>query len=110
MFPIRPIAISTDKYFVELSGKVGGSSTPVNVVLTTAALAGSLAYEVRMNNTVDWLSVAPSTGTLSPNSTQMLTLTLQTASLSSGDKLEATILVRFDDGFSIPITVNAEAL
>ncbi|MDQ8206363.1 hypothetical protein QEH52_02505 [Coraliomargarita sp. SDUM461003] len=110
LFPIRPIAISADKYFVELSGTVGGSSTPVNVVLTTAALADSLAYEVRMNNTVDWLSVAPATGTLSPNSTQMLTLTLQTASLSSGDRLEATILVRFDDGFSIPITVNAEAL
>ena len=110
MFPIRPVAISADKYFVELTGTAGGSTTPVDVVLTTGALAGLLGYEVRMNDTVDWLTMTPATGTLSANSTKTLTLSLQTAGLSSGDKLEATILVKLENGFSVPITVNAEVL
>ncbi|MBC2601736.1 hypothetical protein [Puniceicoccus vermicola] len=110
MFPIRPIAIHADKYFVELTGVAGGSTTPVDVTLTTGTLSSPLGYEVRMNNTVDWLSVAPATGTLSAHSTESLTLTLQTAGLSAGDKLEATILVKLENGFSVPITVNAEAL
>ncbi len=108
MFPIRPIAISADKYFVELTGTAGGSTTPVDVVLTTGSLGDSVGYEVRMNNTVDWLTVTPASGTLSPNSTKVLTLTLQTADLGSGDQLEATILVKLANGFSVPITVNAE--
>ncbi|MDF3129793.1 hypothetical protein P0Y35_11350 [Kiritimatiellaeota bacterium B1221] len=106
LFPIRPIAISADKYFVELTGTAGGSTTPVDVVLSTAAL-GTLDYEIRMNNTVNWLSVTPATGTLTSNSSQTLTLTLLTAGLSAGDKLEATILVKLENGFSVPITVNA---
>ncbi|WFB37796.1 right-handed parallel beta-helix repeat-containing protein [Kiritimatiellota bacterium B12222] len=110
LFPIRPIAITADKYFVELSGTAGGSTTPVDVVLSTGVLGSALDYEIRMNNTVDWLSVSPAAGTLNSNSSHTLTLTLQTAGLVSGDKLEATILVKLENGFSVPITVNAEAL
>ena len=108
LFPIRPIAVSADQYVVTLTGIAGGASTPVDVVLSTGALQTSLGYELRMNNTVDWLQVTPATGSLSANSTQTLSFSLQTAGLSSGDSLEATILVRFDNGFSVPITVRAE--
>ncbi|GHC01350.1 hypothetical protein GCM10007047_17260 [Cerasicoccus arenae] len=107
LFPIRPIAITADKYFVQLTGVAGGATTPVDVVLTTGALGGSLDYVIRMNDTVDWLSVTPATGTLSSSSTKTLTFTLLTAGLSSGDRLEATILVKLENGFSVPITVNA---
>lgn len=108
LFPIRPINISADQYFIELTGAAGGSTTPVDVVLTTGALGGTLDYEIRMNDTVDWLSVTPSTGTLSSSSTKTLTFTLQTSGLTSGDKLEATILVKLENGYSVPITVNAD--
>lgn len=62
-----------------------------------------------MNDTVDWLYVTPATGSLSANSSQTLTFSLRNIGLSEGESLEATILVRFDDGLSVPITVRAEA-
>jgi hypothetical protein len=110
LIPIRPIAISADKYIVALSGTADGSTTPVTVTLTMEDLDESLSYEILMNNTVDWVSVSPTTGTLNSNSTQTLTLTLLTAGLSSGETLKATILVKLANGYSVPITVNAEVL
>tara|TARA_R100000027_G_scaffold391_2_gene475 strand:- start:5383 stop:8727 length:3345 start_codon:yes stop_codon:yes gene_type:complete len=107
LFPIRPVEIGADQYLVTLTGVAGGTTTPVDVVISTGTLGGSVGYTVRMNDTVDWLAVTPSSGTLVSDSTQTLTLTLQTAGLSAGDHLEATILVRLDNGFSVPITVKA---
>ncbi len=108
LFPIRPIAVSADQYVVTLTGTADGASTPVEVVLTTGELESSLGYAVRKNNTVDWLKVTPATGTLNAHSAQTLSLSLESSGLSAGDRLEATILVRLENGFSVPITVRAE--
>ncbi|WPJ95180.1 right-handed parallel beta-helix repeat-containing protein [Coraliomargarita algicola] len=107
LIPPRPIAVSADQYLVELLGEANGATTPVDVIVSSGALSGSLSYTVKMNDSVSWLSVSPSVGTLNANSSQTFTLTLQTAGLSAGDRLKATLLVKFENGFSIPITVNA---
>lgn len=110
LIPIRPIAVSADKYLINLTGTAGGSTTPVTVTLTTGSLGGSIGYTVRMNNTVNWLGVTPATGTLTSNGSTTLTFTLLSAGRTSGTQLEATILVRLANGHSIPITVNATVL
>ena len=102
-------AVSSDHYVVILTSSTDGVSNSVNVVLTSGELDGSLNYHIRMNDTVDWLFVTPATGSLSANSSQTLTFSLRNIGLSEGESLEATILVRFDDGLSVPITVRAEA-
>ncbi|MBT61896.1 MAG: hypothetical protein CML13_01625 [Puniceicoccaceae bacterium] len=108
LFPIRPIAVSADKYIVKLSASADGASSPVEVALSAGDLEASLEYEVRMNHTVDWLQVTPAKGSLSANSTQTLSFSLQSEQLEAGEDIEATILVRFKNGFSVPITVRAD--
>lgn len=107
LMPVRPVAVSADKYLVTLTATAnGGASTSVDVTLTTGDLAGAGAYVVRKNADTAWLSVTPASGTLSNNSTQVFTFTVATTGLSAGQR-EAVVLVRLANGLSIPISVTA---
>ncbi|WP_269537504.1 BACON domain-containing protein [Cerasicoccus fimbriatus] len=107
LFPMRPMDVSADKYSLELTAVAGGSSTPVNVTLTTGAIGSSIGYTVRMNDTVDWLNVSPSSGVLNSSSTQVLAFSVDASGLSTGDVMKAAALIKFDNGLSVPVTVKA---
>lgn len=105
---MRPIAISANKYLVNLTATAnGGSTTSAIVTLTTGNLGGATAYTLRKNTTnTAWLTITPTSGTLNNNSTQAFTFSVNTAGLSTGQR-EATVLVRLANGYSVPITVVA---
>ena len=107
LMPLRPIAISADKYLVTLSAvPQGGTSTMVDVTLTTGNIGGPIAYAVRKNADASWLYVTPASGTLSNNASTVLTFGVNTAGLSSGQR-EAVVLVRLANGLSVPISITA---
>lgn len=108
LIPKRPIAISANKYLVNLTATAnGGSTTSVVVTLTTGNLGGATAYTVRKNTTnTAWLAITPTSGTLNNNSSQAFTFSVNTAGLSAGQR-EATVLVRLANGYSVPITIVA---
>jgi len=107
LFPLRPIEINSDKYFVDLVAHEDGLSDPVELTLRAGALAGSLRYTVRMNETVDWLSVTPAEGAISENSSKSFRFELHANGRPPSRTLKATVLIRFENGLSVPITVRA---
>ncbi|WP_371263499.1 hypothetical protein [Paenibacillus sp. 1_12] len=102
--PARPIPLKADKYQVNLNGTEAQS-----VTVTVGTLKeNSMNYRIRKNEANDWLTiVTPDSGTLTSDTT--LTLTLQADRTKFRRHLEkSVVLVRLDNGYSLPITVYAD--
>lgn len=44
---------------------------------------------------------------LNPSSTQALAFSVDASGLSTGDVVKAAVLIKFDSGLSVPVTVKA---
>lgn len=98
LYPIRPIDIESDAYYVRM--KAGETA---KVTLKIGELNES-RYSIRKAEDMGWLQVEASADVLHPNST--VTLTLKSERV---DGLQVgALFVRLANGFSVPITIYAE--
>lgn len=109
LMPIRPVDITADTYRVTLNAVAGSYTDTVYVTLNIGQLeGGSTTYKIARNATTNWLNVTPTSGTITSNSTLMLTVTVDVNQVISGQNEKAVFLVRLANGLSIPITVEAD--
>jgi hypothetical protein len=101
--PIRPIALTADKYQINLRG-----AEPQTVTITAGQLEQeSIPFRIRKNEANDWLAVSVESGVIAANST--LTFTVQANTELLRRELEkGVILVRLENGYSLPITVYVD--
>ena len=101
LFPIRPLPIEADKYFVQL--KPGASET---LTLTIGDLRQREKYTVHKCEDMSWLSVAPAKGEISPDS--KTTISLEALDMATKYKKKGMIIIRLENGLSVPVTVFCE--
>ncbi|GHU67679.1 hypothetical protein FACS189413_02900 [Bacteroidia bacterium] len=100
LFPIRPLNISSDKYYMELTE----SNPSATITLNIGNIGSETAFSIRKDDEMTWLEVAVDKSKIQSNST--LTLTLS-ASATNG-RQSGMMFFRLSNGLSVPVTVVAE--
>lgn len=109
LMPIRPVDITADTYRVSLNAVAGSYTDTVYVTLNIGQIeGGSTSYKIAKNATANWLNVSPASGTITSNSTLILTVSVDVNQVIAGVNRQAVFLVRLANGLSIPITVVAD--
>ena len=102
--PYRPIDIYADKTHIELS-----SGEVQKIKLTVGNIEEGMGYSILKNKDYTWLEVVEgdTKGTLTPNSTIEFSIR---ADLSKSIYTEGNglVLIRLDNGYSVPVTVYCE--
>ena len=102
LIPIRPIDMIADKYFIRLTP--GGSAQ--KIMLYAGEHAPEMPFSIRKSDDMTWLSVSANTETITPN--LEIELTLSASSVQTDYRKVGMIIVRLENGLSVPITVFAE--
>jgi hypothetical protein len=100
LFPIRPVNISSDKYYVELTD----AKPTEKITLTLGNIGSESNYSLRKNEDMDWLTVTGNLSKAQSNTSLELTLTAG----DTNGKQSGMLFFRLANGFSVPITVVAE--
>jgi uncharacterized protein (TIGR03437 family) len=95
--------ITASSTSVTLSAAVGATASQ-NITLSTST-NGSLAYTT-VANPVSWLTVSPTSGTVSAGPGSTLNLFANAASYSSPTTLQATVTINYGVNQQLPITVT----
>ena len=91
-----------DKYYIKL--KAGGDAE--KIMLYAGENAPEMPFTIRKSEDMAWLTVTSNVNSVSPNSEIELTLS---ASAENTDYLKiGMIIVRLENGLSVPVTVLAE--
>lgn len=107
LFPKRPIPFQADQYLVNIPA----TSSTASFTVSTGALTGTGNYSIRKNAEEDWYTVTPSTGTFASNSNVAFTISVDRSKASFNRSTEySTLFIRLADGFSVPITLKADAV
>lgn len=101
-FPIRPLAVRTDISEINFYPQKGKKSL---VVTLSSKGKFSGKFNIRKNKSSDWFSVNPQNGILKPGDEVKLNVAMDNASLDYGKVFKGIFLIRFENGFSRPITV-----
>jgi hypothetical protein len=96
LFPVRPLDISSDKYCVYL--KEGVSET---ITLTIGKIEKDTPFHIRKSADMDWLTVVVESDRLQPDTQMKLTLN----AVKTGKRQAGMMLVRLENGLSVPVTV-----
>lgn len=102
LIPIRPLDMIADKYSVKLSP--GGET--LKIMLYAGDDAPNSSFTIRKSEDMQWLSVSANSTEICPNSE--IELSLSASSASTTYRKTGAIIVRLENGLSIPITVSAE--
>jgi hypothetical protein len=100
--PVRPLDMIADKYYVKL--KAGGSAE--KIMLYAGENAPSMPFSVLKSEDMQWLTVSANKTNVTPDSE--IELTLSASSASTGYTKIGAIVIRLQNGLSIPVTVLAE--
>lgn len=106
LFPVRPIAITADRYRIALTATAGGASGMGTVNLAVGNIGSPIAYTIKKNTSAPWINVSPASGTLSSNTNLTLTVSVNTANLTAGVR-RGVFLVRLANGYSVPVVFEA---
>lgn len=98
MIPYRPISAYPDQYRVAFTP---GVTEPKTVTFSAGTLAEN-SYTVRKSPSMSWLIVRPSSGKLTNGTTFTLSVNADRAE-------QGVFFIRFANGYSIPIVVDAAA-
>lgn len=102
LIPIRPLDMIAEKYYIKL--KPGGS--PEKLMLYAGENVEEMPFSVRQSGDMSWLTVSSNVNTVRPNSE--IELTLSASAEPVGYNKIGMIIVRLQNGLSVPITVLAE--
>jgi hypothetical protein len=100
--PIRPLDIIADKYYIKL--KPGGSSE--KITLYAGENAPTMPFVIRKSEDMQWLNVSANKTSVAPDSE--IELTLSASSISTNYLKTGALIIRLQNGLSVPITVLAE--
>ena len=98
--PRRPVDMYADKYYINTR-----PDSAVTVTITVGNIGAGRQFSLLTSNDMGWLTVtsSPAAGAIAANST--LTLTCTATELANSIQ-KGMLLIRLDNGFSIPITVG----
>jgi hypothetical protein len=97
--PARPIAIEADKYFLLLT--VG---QPQVITVKTGDIAGRYTYTICKNDKMEWLDTDRPSGEMTANSELKIKFVAKPSEVIQN----GVVIIRMDNGFSIPITVKVK--
>lgn len=101
LFPIRPLSIESDKYYIKL--KPGDSET---ITLSAGKLFQKENLTIYKCEDMDWLSVFSKNKTIETHSkTEII---LEADNRKTNYQKKGMIIIRLENGLSIPVTVSAE--
>ncbi|HBC88513.1 MAG TPA: hypothetical protein DCZ94_16320 [Lentisphaeria bacterium] len=111
MFPIRPIPVSYDKGQVNLTADLKDKTADFATVKVNVNPGSGWKsnFKIRKNDCFDWIKVEPETGILSADSPKEFKVSIDMDKIKSAGLHKGLFLVKFDDGFSIPVTVYGKA-
>lgn len=102
LIPIRPLNMIADKYSVKLSP--GGAAQTVTIFV--GDIPEDMPFTIGKSADMTWLTATASTHTATANAE--ITLTLKASSTTLSYRKIGMVIVRMNNGLSIPISVLAE--
>lgn len=105
--PVRPGGLLASPARVVFAGSVERTcATPVTVMVTSGG-AGGRFQAVRSADS-GWMRVEPDSGVLEPGRPLELRVSLERSVLTLDGKVTGVLLVRLEDGLSVPVVVSAQ--
>ncbi|ABC31395.1 hypothetical protein HCH_04697 [Hahella chejuensis KCTC 2396] len=101
--PVRPIKITSDAYRVELDAQ-----SPETRTIKLSNSGSDTDFKVLINQHADWIKVSPSSGMISGDGTKDLEISIDSQKMGGSDSRAGAIIIKFDDGYSIPVSVYAD--
>lgn len=102
LIPIRPLDIIAEKYYIKLTQ--GGN--PEKVFLYAGENAPEMPFTICKSDDMLWLTVSANTATIRPN--MEIELTLSASSERIDYRKVGMIIIRLQNGLSVPITISAD--
>jgi len=99
LIPVRPIDITSDKYSIKMTCGVDSKLT-----LNVGVMNQPTKFTICKSDDMSWLTVVANTDIISSNSTIQLTL----KAVPVDYKQIGMIIIRLENGFSVPISVSAD--
>jgi hypothetical protein len=81
-------------------------ATPVTIMVTSASAGGR--FQVGRSADCGWMRVEPASGVLEPGRPLALRVSLERSVLALDGKVTGVLLVRLEDGLSVPVVVSAQ--
>jgi len=102
LIPIRPLDMTADKYFIKL--KQGNDNQ--KIILRAGKSAPEMPFTIYKSEDMKWLNVSANTTKVKPNAE--IVVTFSAVPTQTNYAKTGTIIVRLQNGLSIPITVLSE--
>ncbi|MDR3218006.1 MAG: right-handed parallel beta-helix repeat-containing protein [Dysgonamonadaceae bacterium] len=99
--PFRPLDIRSDKYYVNLQAGVSDK-----IILAVGAIPHPDHFTVYQSDDMTWLEVTPRSGEIVSDSS--ITFSLKARQTESKIKQRGMIIIRLENGMSVPVTVCVE--
>lgn len=103
--PFRPVPVETDRGVLDF-GELRENSPRV-MTFSAAASGGDRPFRIRKNDDFDWFEVIPADGVLRGGERMEFRVKLLPEKMNSNRLFRGALLLRFDDGFSRPLSVYA---
>lgn len=105
--PVRPGGLLASPARVSFTGLAERAcANPATVTVTSAGAGGR--FQVCRSADCGWLQVEPVSGVLEPGRPLALRLSLDRSVLTLDGKVTGVLLVRLEDGLSVPVVVTAQ--
>ncbi len=102
--PFRPIPVTVTPQ--KLHFKAGTQEQKLTVTVTGENF--NSVYKMCQTTEADWLSITPPSGTLKSGDTFTVTVKVDPDKLPAKRRTDTVILLRLDNGFSRPVSINAD--
>ena len=107
LVPVRPIPVSLDRAQLNFTANDLHAGRSRTVTTTVTQPGFSSRYRIAQNDAFDWFTVQPASGTLSSNTSQVFTVTLDPKRMGARKKYRGVFLIRLENGLSRPVMVYA---
>ncbi len=104
--PTRPIPVSVSASRLNFHSD---SWTPQTITVSTNDLDFSTPFQIRKNEAFDFLTITPTSGTVSHGKPVTLTVSIDPAHIRRALNHSAAFLIRLPNGFSRAVTVYADS-
>jgi hypothetical protein len=107
--PYRPIPVFLNKYQLNFEAEQGKQANAQTVKANVKSdKEFTQKFKIRKNNVFDWFSVEPSEGELKNGDKIEFKVTLNTEKIKEAKLYRGLFLLRFENGYSRPVTVYAK--
>ena len=109
VYPKRPLGFLLDRArFSDIKVEKGVAAPSALTVTATSTATEAIPFEVKVNDDMPWLVVAPKKGQIPAGGRQVFTVSFRTELMNDRHDYRGAFLVRTPNGFSRPVSVYAE--